>query len=216
MRSVVVVLPASMWAMIPMLRTLSRGLLATVVPTSSRELFVRRDVRYRAARRIVPDHGHPRWVRGMRAAQEQLRTYAAYSVQRRSLLPAAAWNCAGRLRRSRTLVPRVPDTTASPPVVREGLVRLGHLVGVLAPLDRGTQPVGGVQQLVHQALGHRLLPAGLGVADDPAQRQGGRPRLLDLDRHLVSGAADSAALHLQRGSHVVQRALEDHHRVAAG
>src|SRR4051794_32115611 len=53
----------------------------------------------------------------------------------------------------------------SPAVVREGLVRLGHLVGVLATLDRGAQTVAGVQQLVHEALGHRLLATAAAVLD---------------------------------------------------
>src|SRR5689334_290360 len=46
---------------------------------------------------------------------------------------------------------------ASPAVVGEGLVGLGHLVNVLATLDRGTEAVGRVEDLVHEALGHRLL-----------------------------------------------------------
>src|SRR3712207_7121423 len=50
-----------------------------------------------------------------------------------------------------------------PAVVREGLVRLGHLVGVLAALDRGAQTVARVEQFVHQALGHRLLTTGAAV-----------------------------------------------------
>src|SRR6476619_7548831 len=44
-----------------------------------------------------------------------------------------------------------------PAVVREGLVGLGHPVRVLATLDRGTEAVAGVEDLVHEALGHGLL-----------------------------------------------------------
>src|SRR6476620_8079375 len=58
----------------------------------------------------------------------------------------------------------------SPAVVREGAVGLSHLVGVLATLHRGTEAVGGVEDLVHEALGHRLLTTVRGVADEPAQR----------------------------------------------
>src|SRR5664279_2552837 len=58
----------------------------------------------------------------------------------------------------------------SPAVVGEGLVGLGHLVGVLALLHRGTEAVGGVEDLVHQALGHRLLTTVRGIPDQPAQR----------------------------------------------
>src|SRR5664280_1783893 len=44
-----------------------------------------------------------------------------------------------------------------PAVVREGLVRLGHLVGVFATLHSGTKAIARVKDLVHQALSHRLL-----------------------------------------------------------
>src|SRR5579884_2534271 len=57
----------------------------------------------------------------------------------------------------------------SPAVVRERLVGLGHLVGVLAALDRRAESVAGVQQLVHQPLDHGLLPALPGEGHNPAQ-----------------------------------------------
>ena len=44
-----------------------------------------------------------------------------------------------------------------PAVVREGLVGLGHLVHVFTALDAGAKTVAGVEQLVHEALGHGLL-----------------------------------------------------------
>src|SRR5436309_7891938 len=125
MRSVVVVLPASICAMMPMLRSLASALsaAATVIPTSS-----------------------SRWC-------------------------------------------------PLPPVVSEGLVGLGHLVRVLAPLHRGTEAVARVEQLVHQPLDHRLLAARLGVRDQPAQAQGGLARRTHLDRYLVGRATDPAAAH---------------------
>src|SRR5919204_395342 len=126
MRSVVVVLPASMCAMIPMLRVLARSAVLAMVVLS----FPRSCLR----------------------------------------LPA---------------------------VVGEGLVGLGHLVGVLATLDAGAKAVAGVEDLVHEALGHRLLTPLPRVADEPAQRERGAARGLHLDRHLVGGAADAAALDLE-------------------
>src|SRR4051794_10985710 len=62
-----------------------------------------------------------------------------------------------------------------PAVMGAGLVGLGHLVRVLAPLDTGAEAVARVEQLVHQALGHRLLAPLPGVADQPAQREGVGP-----------------------------------------
>ncbi len=44
-----------------------------------------------------------------------------------------------------------------PAVVREGLVGLGHLVGVFTTLDARAKTVACIEQLVHEALGHRLL-----------------------------------------------------------
>src|SRR5579862_730348 len=85
-----------------------------------------------------------------------------------------------------------------PAVVREGLVGLRHLVGVLTALDAGAKAVAGVEQLVHQPLGHRLLTALPGVRDDPAQRQRGGPGGANLDRHLVGRATDAAAADLKR------------------
>src|SRR4051794_4085784 len=79
----------------------------------------------------------------------------------------------------------------SPAVVGEGLVGLGHLVGVLALLHSGTEAVGGVEDLVHQTLGHRLLATVRGVADQPAQGQRRAAAGLDLDRHLVGRTTDA-------------------------
>src|SRR4051812_48590556 len=104
----------------------------------------------------------------------------------------------------------------SPAVVGEGLVGLGHLVGVLTPLDAGAEAVAGVEQLVHEPLGHGLLAALPGVADQPPQGEGRAPVGLDLDRHLVGGAADAAALDLERRLDVVEGALERDDRVGAG
>src|SRR5258708_31977363 len=59
-----------------------------------------------------------------------------------------------------------------PAVVSEGLVGLGHLVHVLAPLDRRADGVGGVENLIGQALGHGLLATLTAVADQPADSQG--------------------------------------------
>src|SRR6476469_8084165 len=157
MRSVVVVLPASMCAMIPMLRTLVRS-----VRTSSANVIV-------SSRSLEKVRGGA-WVAGPRPrACGMPRARLAHAAYR-SLLPA---------------------------VVREGLVGLGHLVGVLATLHRGTEAVGRVEDLVHAALGHGLLTTLTRVADHPAQGQRGRAVGLDLDRHLVGRTADTAGLDLE-------------------
>src|SRR6476660_4569180 len=108
------------------------------------------------------------------------------------------------------------DGSGLPAVVREGLVGLGHLVRVLPTLDRGTEAVGRVEDLVHEALGHGLLTTLTRVADHPAQGQRGRAVGLDLDRHLVGRATDTAGLDLEGGTDVVEGTLERDHGVGAG
>src|ERR1700751_4500826 len=137
MRSVVVVLPASMCAMMPMLRTLVRSV-STSCATAVFPLF-----------RLL-------------GLLFQLR-------------PAVSDVAAGGSGPPRHL----------PAVVRECPVRLGHLVGVLTPFDGGTQAIARIEDLVGETLDHRLLSARLREADQPAQRQRGRPFGADLDGHLV-------------------------------
>src|SRR6195952_2716653 len=152
MRSVVVVLPASMCAMMPMLRTLLRSV---VMSTATESLFLRVEKRLVCGRRT----------------------------------PALS---------------AVFPSRCSPAVVGEGLVGLGHLVGVLALLHSGTEAVGGIEDLVHQPLGHGLLAARLGVAHEPAESQRGAAVGLDLDRHLVGRTADAAGLDLDGRLYVVE------------
>src|SRR5215212_9151331 len=159
MRSVVVVLPASMCAMIPMLRVLASWAALAITYSSS--------------------FGSACGFRGSPG------------------LPPAAG----------------ADERLSPAVVREGLVRLGHLVRVLAPLHGGTEAVARVEQLVHQALGHRLLAAGAAVLDQPAKAQGRAARRANLDGDLVGRTTDAAAADLEGRLDVVERTLERDDRV---
>ena len=105
------------------------------------------------------------------------------------------------------------DARLLPAVVGEGPVGLGHTVHVLAALHSSAQAVGGVQDLVHESLGHGVLTALAGEVDEPAQREGGGAIGTDLDRNLVGRAADAARADLQRGTDVVQGALEDGDRI---
>src|SRR5262245_55009141 len=125
-------------------------------------------------------------LRSLARAASAAATVIPTSSRRRqnlSVLPSLTSGCNA----DRLSAPR------SPSVVREGLVRLGHLVRVLAPLDGGSEAVARVEQLVLQSLDHRLLPPGLGVLDEPAQPERCRPRWAHLNRHLVGRATDAAA-----------------------
>src|SRR5918994_1046589 len=103
-----------------------------------------------------------------------------------------------------------------PAVVRVGLVGLGHLVHVFLALHRAANAVVGVEELAGQPLGHRALTALAGVPDDPADRERVGAPGAHLDRHLVRGTTDAAALNLELRLHVVDRALQRRQGVAVG
>src|SRR4051812_38353983 len=84
-----------------------------------------------------------------------------------------------------------------PPVMGEGLVGLCHPVDVVLALVRAALLVERVHDLVGELVAHALFAAVAGVRDDPADRQRARTALRYLDRHLVVGAADAAALDLE-------------------
>src|ERR687884_1181492 len=90
-----------------------------------------------------------------------------------------------------------------PLVVRERLVGLGHAVRVVLLLDGVAAVVGSVEHLAGEAVGHRLLAAGAGRADDPADGETPSALLRDFDGHLVGRAADAARLDLDRGPDVL-------------
>src|SRR5689334_980370 len=84
-----------------------------------------------------------------------------------------------------------------PAVMRERLVRLRHAVDVVLPLPGAALLLVGVEDLAGETLGHRVLAAGAGELDEPANGEGaGAPRG-HLDRDLVGGAADPARTDLE-------------------
>src|SRR5581483_12186046 len=91
------------------------------------------------------------------------------------------------------------DTRRSglPAVVSEGLVGLRHAVDVVLALVGVALLLRGVEQLVGQALRHRLLAAGAGELDQPAHGKGASPAGGNLDRYLIGGAADAAGADLE-------------------
>src|SRR5436309_7934701 len=93
--------------------------------------------------------------------------------------------------------------------VAEGLVGLGHLVGVLAPLDRGAETVHRVDELRGELLAHALAAALASRLDQPPDAERQPPVAPDLDRDLVRRAADPAGLDLDDRGGVAERGLED-------
>jgi hypothetical protein len=96
----------------------------------------------------------------------------------------------------------------SPSVVRERLIGLGHAVRVLALADRRAPILCRVQQLVRQAIGHRLLAAVAGRLDDPAHRQRLPAARAHLHRYLIGGPTDAPGFDLDDRLDVVERLRE--------
>src|SRR5271167_1088942 len=102
-----------------------------------------------------------------------------------------------------------------PAVVSEGFVGLGHAVHVFLLLDRSSAVIGCVEQLVSQLVNHAFLATPPAVGQNPANRQRSAAVGVYLDRDLVVGAADAAALHLQYRLGVFHRLLEQLDRLIA-
>src|SRR5262249_2868692 len=103
-----------------------------------------------------------------------------------------------------------------PPVVGERLVRLGHLVRVLALLHRVALVLRGIEDLRGELLDHRLFAALARVVDEPPHPQRLRPVRPDVDRDLAGRADDAARLDLDLGLDVRQRLLPHLHRIVLG
>src|SRR6266571_6075244 len=115
---------------------------------------------------------------------------------------------------SRGARPRSPRRSpSSPAVVRERLVRLGHLVHVLAPLHRRALAARGVHQLADQALGHGVLAARASVVHEPSKRERRAPGRAHLHWDLVGRAAHPAGLHLEHRARVLDGPLERDRRI---
>src|SRR3990172_6330144 len=103
-----------------------------------------------------------------------------------------------------------------PPVVNEGLVRLGHAVRVVPAFDRGALLAESVDDFGGQTLGHGASLAGPRRAQNPAHGERELARGADLQRYLVGGATHTAGPHLQRRHDVADRPLEHLDRVLLG
>src|SRR5437899_8109623 len=90
----------------------------------------------------------------------------------------------------------------------EGLVGLGHLVGLFFAAHRAAGVVHRVHELAGESLGHRLARTLAGGLDDPAHRERRAPIRADLDGDLVGRAADAPGLHFDQGHRVLERRLE--------
>src|SRR3989304_6948289 len=89
-----------------------------------------------------------------------------------------------------------------PPVVNEGLVRLGHAVRVVPAFDRGALLTECVDDFGGQTLGHGAALAGPRRAEHPAHGERELARGADLQRYLVGGATHAAGARLQPRPHV--------------
>src|SRR5919112_2764619 len=103
-----------------------------------------------------------------------------------------------------------------PAVVREGLVGLRHAEDVVLALECAALLALRVEQLVGQALRHRLLAPVARELHEPADGQRAGAALRNLDGHLVGGAADATGADLEHRRESLDRGLQRLHRVLAG
>ena len=75
--------------------------------------------------------------------------------------------------------------------MREGLVGFSHLVHVFTALDRSATLVGGVNQLVREALTHGLAGTTAGELNDPTDRESLTALRTNLNRYLVVGTTEA-------------------------
>src|SRR5260221_3249885 len=97
--------------------------------------------------------------------------------------------------------------------MREGLVGVGHAMGVLALLHGGAAILRGIADLARQALLHGVLGAAARRADQPADRQRLAAIGTHLDGNLVGRAADAPRADLDGGANIGQRLVEDAQRI---
>src|SRR5687767_370724 len=98
-----------------------------------------------------------------------------------------------------------------PAIVCERLVRLGHAVRVFLFLHRVAFTLRRRNDLGSELLGHRLLVAIARIADEPTHGERRTTLWPNLDRHLVGGATNAAALHLDDRLEVRERLFEHIH-----
>src|SRR5436190_18925355 len=100
--------------------------------------------------------------------------------------------------------------------MRERLVRLRHAVDVVLALVGVPLLRLGVEQLVGEALGHRLFAAAAREHHEPPHGERAGAWRRDVHRNLVGGAADAARADLERRGELPDRLLELLDGVAPG
>ena len=111
---------------------------------------------------------------------------------------------------------RYAETDRLVTVVSESLVRLCHLVGILALLNSTAQVVAGIHDLASQTLTHGLLRTSARVLGDPAKAQGLTTLRTNFHRDLIGGAAYTASLNFERRHDVLHRLGEYFQRFTSG
>src|SRR3954447_1367164 len=232
MRSVVVVLPASMWAMIPMLRVFWRLYLRGIGKALSVCLRAGASaVRRRVGALRWPQRNGPFPARIQRMETPEGRGYVSgismktdpHPAEARSTHPrpradthasSGKTDAIARLTRADTRARR-PCARRLPAVVGEGLVGLRHAEDVVLALVRAALLRLRVHELVGEPLRHRLLTPVAGELDEPAHGEGAGAALRDLHGHLVGRAADPAGFDLEHGRERLDRSLQRLHGVLA-
>src|SRR6266849_11138442 len=220
MRSVVVVLPASMWAMMPMLRVFSRGTCRAMFFSSSKT----RDRRTRGA--DTPFQSLVRFP--LLSPEPQNHRFSVLSGRDRAKGKPGKLqikNFKFQMKNEKTSSFFILKfsyeilhfaSTALPPVMRKGLIGLRHLVRIFFLLDRVAAVVGGIHDLAGALVLHRLLAATVREGDQPSDGQGGAAGGPHFHGNLIVRSADATALHFQCRLDVVDCLLEQLDRIILG
>src|SRR5438067_6678206 len=175
-----------MWAMMPMLRIWSSGVVRGILPFRGRSM--------------------------LRPYLQQKRGATVTPITGAGLAPLSSGG-ASPLRRVCLCSPRgmARVNPPLPPIVRECPVGLGHSVRVFFLLYGLALALRGEDQLGGQPLRHVLLAPGAAERDQPAHAKRRAPLGPHFHRYLIRRTADAARLHLERRLHVRERLLEHVH-----
>uniref|UniRef100_E6PKC6 Putative Hemagglutinin 2 n=1 Tax=mine drainage metagenome TaxID=410659 RepID=E6PKC6_9ZZZZ len=95
------------------------------------------------------------------------------------------------------------------PEMGESLICLSHAVNLVTTLHGRATTLGGLHQLISQALGHGFLTTFFSRLTDPAHSQGRATLGTHFNRNLVISATDTAGFNLNNRFHIAQRQREN-------
>src|ERR1700676_13758 len=196
MRSVDVVLPASMCAIIPMLRVSSSLNTLAIIPFKT--LF---SVFSSLAAALGSE----------RPLQRPLLKFDYWLLRLTTPDLHASPKATSLTERSPTaLYPHLPA------IVRKRLVRFRHAMHIFLLLHRSAPRIGGVNQFIRQLVDHRAARAFSRILQQPANRQRLSPERAYFHRHLIVRSTHPPGLHFQQRLQILDGLLENLQGIVIG